>query len=561
MSTIDPTVEQAVGASSSAGVPSIVATLTSADHKVVGRLLITASLAVSIAVGVVGVVLGLERIGGEDTLLSDRALTSLFAGFRVGLVLGSVVPLLLGLCVAVVPLQVGARSLAFPRAAAAGLWTWFGGLVLLVIALVDEGGPNGTNPDMVGLYLGALGLMTIGLTLVAATIATSVLTTRAPGMKLHRVPLFSWSALVYGVGLVLALPMLLGAVIYLYLDVRYASAEVTLFGGAAGIDDWASWLLTGPSLALFAVPAVGILGDLVPLVFSKRTPSRSIALVGLALVGAGVLAAVTQRRVIVLPGTGNAVDGSNWLTKLGILANWAIMALLPALGVVIVLGLIAVLGKPAPKTSRTPAARPRLLGPFVFALFGSLLVLLGIIGGAVNGIEDLGLIGTVYEEGAAVALVYGSVLSGLGGVAYWAPKWSGRRVADVPVAGLGLLGALGALLASAPYYIAGFADQPAAAAVFDYDGPSSFWNLLVTLGHGLFAVVVVAFVGLVARPGRAGDAAGAGDDPWGGQTLEWATTSPAPADNFASTPVVGSAEPLLDLKARATAREPAGSPQ
>ena len=100
-----------------------------------------------------------------------------------------------------------------------------------------------------------------------------------------------------------------------------------------------------------------------------------------------------------------------------------------------------------------------------------------------------------------------------------------------------------------PYLIAGFADQPAASAVWDNDGPGELLNALVAAGH--------AAVG--ARPSwrspasslkswRSGD--DAGDDPWGGQTLEWATTSPAPDDNFATTPTVMSPEPLLDLKAK-----------
>ncbi len=105
--------------------------------------------------------------------------------------------------------------------------------------------------------------------------------------------------------------------------------------------------------------------------------------------------------------------------------------------------------------------------------------------------------------------------------------------------------------------IAGFADQPGgvfpsvergadAVVNFDYSGPMALWNLLNAVGHALVLVAVLAFVALALRSFLTGPAAG--DDPWDGQTLEWATTSPAPADNFSSVHVVISAEPLLDLK-------------
>ena len=84
--------------------------------------------------------------------------------------------------------------------------------------------------------------------------------------------------------------------------------------------------------------------------------------------------------------------------------------------------------------------------------------------------------------------------------------------------------------------------------MFDYDGPAELWNIAVAVGHALMALVVVAFVGLVLRSTRGGEPAG--DDPWGGQTLEWLTTSPAPATNFAETPTVMSPEPVLDLHGR-----------
>ena len=113
--------------------------------------------------------------------------------------------------------------------------------------------------------------------------------------------------------------------------------------------------------------------------------------------------------------------------------------------------------------------------------------------------------------------------------------------------GTGVLAFLGTFLAGLPYFVAGFADQPAGVANgFSYDGPQEAWNLLSTAGHVIVLVAVLGFVVAALTGFRKGSAAG--DDPWNAHTLEWATPSPAPADNFAEVAVVKSAEPLLDLK-------------
>jgi heme/copper-type cytochrome/quinol oxidase subunit 1 len=563
MSTLDPTLETTVvgeptsdaAGEATTGVEraepfSAAGVLTTSDHKTIGKLLVGASLLGLLAVATVAVLLAIERVDGDGTLLDAEVLGELFAAYRVGLVEAAVLPLLLGISVFVVPLQLGARSLAFPRAAAAGMWGWLAGLVLVIIALVDDGGPLGGNEDMVELYLGGNVLVLVGLTVVAATVATSVLTTRAPGMRLHRAPLFAWGALIGSLALVLVLPVAAGSHILQYVDYRYGGAA---FGGSSGIWPWTSYLYTGPTLGIAAVFAAGFVADVVAVTFRRRFPERAIALIGIGLIGTAAFAGVGQQAVITLPGTGTEVRLENFATKLGFLVVWA-MVLLPALGVVIVMGLSALAGKPA----RGAKLRPNLNAPFVFGFFGLGLALVGIVAAAVTGIEDLGLEGTVFEEGASVATIYGAVLAGLGAAAYWFPKASGRRLPDLQLAGLASLGALGAAMASVPYLIAGFLDQPAASPTWSNDGPGEVLNAVVVAGHAAVGLTALAFVGLVAKAWRSGEVAG--DDPWSGQTLEWATTSPPPPDNFATTPTVMSGEPLLDLKARPDfAAEEAGS--
>jgi cytochrome o ubiquinol oxidase subunit 1 len=522
-----------------AGSPSLAAWLTSADSKVIGRNMMGASLLALAATAVVGALLGAERLDGADSLVDADALPQLFVVFRIGLVYGALIPLLLGLAVAIVPLQVGARSLAFPRMAAAGFWAWLGGFVVMVVAIADNGGPGGGNAQMVDLFIAGHGLLVIGLAAPAVSVAATILTARAPGMRMSRVPFFAWSCLVAAIGLLLVLPVVLGILVYLFIDHHNARA---LFGGNVGLGSWIGFALTQPATYLFALPAIGITAELIPPTFKRRMPMRGVVYAGLAIIGVAALSAVTQQSFHELPWAGSGLDLDDFGSKFDDLLPYALFTLLPILGVVIVAAVGALAAKPDGS-----GARPNITPGFLFAFFGLGMVLVGMLGGALLPITDLGLQGTVFEEASLVYVTYGAVLGALGGLAWWLPKWTGRTIAAGPAMGLALLGVLATILASLPYYIAGFADQPAASGTYDYSGPSALWNAAVMVGHALMLLTVLGFIGLVLRPSR-GEAAAAGDNPAGGQTLEWLTTSPAPVDNFAAVPTVMSPEPVLDLE-------------
>ena len=393
---------------------------------------------------------------------------------------------------------------------------------------------------MVDLFLGGLALVVIGLSAAAGCVAATVLTTRAPGMRMSRVPLFSWSALVASIGLLLTLPVVLGVLVYLIVDHRYSRA---LFGGNTGVASWLGFALTQPTTYLFALPAIGLAAELVSVTFRTRQPMRGVMFAGLGLVGVAALSAVAQQANFTVPWEGSGINLEGFGDKISDLLPYAFFTLLPLLGALIVMAVGALAAKPGPDRTRGRASRRRSCSRSSASGWCSSAC----SAAPLLPFVDLGLQGTVFEEGAFVYVAYGAVLGGLGALAYWAPKWTGRVVPEVPALGLALLGVLATILASLPYYIAGFADQPAVSDVYDYDGPSALWNLAVTVGHALMALVVVAYLGLLARSARSGEPAA--DDPWDGQTLEWLTTSPAPDANFVETPTVMSPEPALDLRA------------
>lgn len=532
MTTID-THASSAATSTGASLASVAEWVTTTDHKRIGRLFIGFSLLALLGGIVIAGLLGIERIDAESAMLDFNSIPQLFAAYRVGITFVVLVPLVLGIAIVVVPLQVGARSLAFPRLAAAGFWTWLVGSVLVVLSISANGGPGGGKSKFVALYLVSHIVLLLGLVAAAGSVVTTVLTTRAPGMNMRRVPPFTWSVLIGSLGLLLVLPAVIGALIYTYIDYRYG--RVT-FGGNEGIDNWVGFGLTQPATFVYAVPVFGFAAEAIAVASGRRLQMRGVIFTGIGLVGiTAALGGLLQQPAAIDRNVSHMSFG-HWLSNV---VPWALFNLLPVLGGFIV---IAVGGL----TLRS--GRPRLISPLVFALLGALMVFVGIIASAIDHVGDAQLSGTVFEEGTWLYVVYGAVLSAMGAITYWAPKVSGRRIGDKQVLPLAALGFIATVLAALPYLIAGFAKQPARASEFDYSGPQNLWNAASTVGHALMLLTLLAFAALVARSFTKGDVAG--DDPWDGQTLEWATSSPAPLANFADLHTVASPEPLLDLKPR-----------
>jgi heme/copper-type cytochrome/quinol oxidase subunit 1 len=514
------------------------------DHKRIGRIYIGFGLLGLLAVSLLSLLLGIER-ADTSSLLDSGALLQLFQAQRVGLVFAGIIPLTLGLSIAVVPLQLGARQIAFPRLALTGCYAWLGGLALTLSALGRNGGMGGGDATAVDLYIAGHGLMVIGLLASAGTVAASVLTTRAPGMTMRRVPLFAWSALIASIGMLLALPVLFGTLIYTFIDHRIGIQEN--FGGAEGLGDWIGWIYTVPAVVVFALPAIGVAAELMPVTFKHRQPMRGVIFAGIALVGVTALSAVTQQTVHAVSFDSDQTFGEFVDDALPFL----IFAGLPLLGMLIVLGLGGLTAK-----SGLANGRPRVTSGFVFATSGVAMVLLGLVAYALLCIEQLELVGTSFEEGATLLVVYGAATAVLGGVSFWAAKLWGRVLPDKHTFPLVLLALTGTALAAGPLIVAGFLGQPGGIPVNDaqvsamldlgYDSSAELWNWLSLVGHGLITLTALAFVALMFKI-FTGEGETAEQNPYGGHTIEWSAASPAPADNFEYVPTVASPNPIFDM--------------
>ena len=464
----------------------VVAYLTASDHKRIGRLLISFSAIFAVGTAIEGAVLGAERISPSSSLVDAGIVVQLFSALRFDLIFSVAAPLMLGLAVAVVPMQVGARAIAFARSAMLGFYLWLFGVILVGSSYLNNGGPGGGDTEMVDLFLAGLGLVVAGLLLISTSVAITVLASRRAGMTLIETPIFSWSALVASISLLLTLPVLAGALIYVAVDHTYERAT---FGATEGVNAWIGWAFTSPQIFIVAIPTLGVLAQIVATMTRGKQPLRAGLFVGVGLMSTAVIGAVTQ--------SSHTVNFSGTISDiLKSLIPYLFFNDLSILGVLVVLGLCLLALK---------NEKAKLNAAFVPAFLGVGMVFTGMVGNAVYKIVNLKLANTVFEEGVLVYVCYGALLSGIGAVAHFGPRIWGREISSKPVLGLSLLGFFATVLASLPYFIAGFADQPASVANgFDYSGPIWLWNSLVAAGHALMALVVTLFFALAAKSFRSG---------------------------------------------------------
>lgn len=457
--------------------------LTAVDHTRIGvSMALSAALWLAIA-GVVGAILGVERADVSGAVIDAGALTQLFSLHQFALVFGVAAPLMLGLSVWMLPAQLHASNISLPRLASFGWWAWLAGSITVLVSYLANGGPGGGAERFVELYLLGLGLVFVGLSFVSVAVATTVLT-RRNGQRLSDIPVGAFAALIGALGVALTTPVALGTVTYLWVD--YVNARVA-FGGADFMDNWLGWVMREPQTLLYVVPALGVLADAAVRTAKGRQPLRGVVLVGVGIAATVVLSSVTQQAHVFEVGTSPA-------ESLQSLVPFALFNAVPLLAplVVILLSLLAL-----------KAGKPALSGAFVASFLGVGMIFTGLVGSAAMHIDALSLVGTVFAEAALVYVVYGAVLAGIGAVAMHIGTATGRALPDVPVVLLSLVGVLATVLASLPHYIAGFLDQPSKAAQgYDDSGIVGLANITVALGHLLMVVVVVLFLGLVAKSRR-----------------------------------------------------------
>ncbi|MGY6500001.1 MAG: cbb3-type cytochrome c oxidase subunit I [Acidimicrobiales bacterium] len=486
------------------------------DHKRIGRMFIGGGLIGLVVTLVAGLVVDLERISDSSfEILGSDSVLQVVGFHRLGLVLLFALPSLLGLALVVVPLQVGASTIAFPRAAALAFWGWAVGSALWIGSYLADGGPGGGDLQATDLWILSSGMVIGSLLLATVCVVTTVLALRTRGMTLARVPAYAFSMVVAGSIWLITLPVLAANLLIVYLDHRYAQV---LWGANETILVQLRWLIDQPQIYALAIPVLGIAAEQIP-----------------------VFAAARQRYSAVLFGAIGAFGALS-------IGAWAQPALAPdlfddplyiavaALAVIPVLMVLALGGD----TMRAGKVRPT--AGLVMSLLAGLTLLAATATGVVTVIEPLELLGTTWQVGHSSLVVFSVALGLFAGLWFWAPKVFGRMLPEALGRIFGALLFLGALLATLPLMVAGLMDQVDRLPALADDDAVTALNSATAAGA---AVALLAVVGLVALLLRGRSDGTTPDDPWGGHTLEWSTASPPVMGNFAEAPVVTDARPLF----------------
>ena len=534
-------------------------TLTTTDHKRIGRLWLRSGLLGLLAATLIGVVLAIENSNSspDDIFGGVNSYFQYFSLYRFGLVLLVVAPLFVGLATVVVPMQVGATNVAFPRAAHGAAWLFMIGAGITVVSVVAGGGwgaldgITGNERDAIALTLVGTGLVIVSLLVASVCIATTVVSLRTPGMNLLRVPLFAWSMLVATSVWLLTLPVALGNLAVVYFDLRGGPETFGITERSNAIYTQLGWLFEQPQIYAFAIPVLGVLGTIAPVVARCRHAQHAAAVVLIGLFGLLSVGGWSQPWF----------QGDNYDEKF-VFILFGLFAFLPVLGSIGgAADTIAKRGSAGASDSDTSAGSGGVIAELlsvhgVGAVGAALLLLAGTGAGLARVIQpwDLGSRTTV---SAVMNLVlFSAVAAGIAGIWFWAPKIGGKQL-SVSMGRLVILDVVvGAVLLGGADFVSGFLEAPA----FGYQAVGSstplmaepsnqdfieVMNVVAALGAVLIALGVLGALAALAKAMRSNEAVA--DNPHGGQTLEWTTSSPPPPGNFSEPPErVVSEAPLLD---------------
>jgi len=526
------------------------------DHKNVGSQYLGMALMFLLAGGVVALLMRAQLASPDADLLNDREYRSLLTFHGTFSVFLFLLPAWIGVATAIVPLQIGAGRLAFPRLQVLAMWLAFSGGALVTASAFATGGrrlisgwsladpiPEGGafRGEAVEFLVIGIAFVLAGAVLAAANLITTIIRFRADGLTMRRVPLFTWSVLVSGIVTLLTAPVLIGGMGMLYVDHHFGAHIFSGFtssgGGSPVLWPRLFWFAAYPFLFALLLPALGAVSEVVA-VFARR-PIADHAKAVAALTAVGVLA---------FAGWGSEVptlQDARWLFAAGALAVLAPIAS-------VVLNWLLTL-KDAEDRSLLRST------PMMLALGFVAVLAAGLGASAVSAVDATGdLHANYWQVGQQHLLFFAPATIGfVAAVHYWGPKWWGRHLS----AGVGKLEALllvgGSLLAFLPALVLGLQDMPVRTSSYPGDDEWQAMNAAMSLGSVVLVLGVLAFVlnllfSVVLKRGTV-----APTDPWEGHTLEWFAPSPPPRHNFDKLPEVRSATPLLDLRTAEPA--PAGA--
>jgi cytochrome c oxidase subunit 1 len=511
--------------------------ITTVDHKRIGMMYAISAFFFFLVGGLEALLIRVQLGSPENTLIDPDLYNQLFTMHGTTMVFLAIMPLSAAFFNFIVPLQIGARDVAFPRLNAFSFWVFFLGALFINASFLFGGAPdagwfgyaNLTSTQYspgVRIDFWVIGLLILGVSSIVAALnfIVTIINLRCSGMTLMRMPLFTWMTLVTSFLLVMAFPAITVGLVLLMFDRMFGTLFfVPAAGGDVLLWQHLFWIFGHPEVYILLLPALGMVSEIIP-VFSRKPlfgypfvvySGILIAFLGFGVwahhmfsVGLGPIANTVFSAATMLIAIPTGVKIFNWIATL-----WG--------------------------------GSLRLRTPLLFCLGFIAMFIIGGLSGVMHSSAptDLQQTDTYFVVAHIHYVLFGGVVFALfAGLYYWIPKITGRMMSE----GLGKLHFWLMLVAFNltffPQHLLGLHGMPRRTFTYEADLGFEAMNLMSTAGSLLLGASTLIFIWNLLRTLRKGAKAGA--NPWDGSTLEWSISSPPPHYNFRVDPAVHSRDPL-----------------
>ncbi|NTE53896.1 cytochrome o ubiquinol oxidase subunit I [Agrobacterium tumefaciens] len=521
---------------------------TSIDHKKIGIMYIILALVMLLRGFADAIMMRVQQAiasGGSEGYLPPHHYDQIFTAHGVIMIFFMAMPMITGLMNFVVPLQIGARDVSFPFLNNFSFWMTTAGAVITMISLfIGEYAQTGwlAYPPLSGIdgspgvgvdyYIWGLQIAGVGTTLSGINLIVTIIKMRAPGMTMMRLPIFVWTSLCSNILIVASFPILTGTLALLTLD-RYVGTNFFTndLGGNPMMYVNLIWIWGHPEVYILVLPAFGVFSEIVSTFSNKRLFGYASMVYATGVIT--ILAYIVWLHHFFTMGSGASVNAFFGITTMIIsiptgakIFNWLFtmykgrikfdVPMLWTIGFMITF----VIGGMTGVLLAVP--------PADFVLHNSLFLIAHfhntIIGGVVFGV--------------------------LAGIVYWFPKAFGYRLDPFWGKLSFWFWFIGFYFAFMPLYILGLMGITRRISQFE-DNSLQIWFVIAAFGAFLIALGIASFViQLIVSFLKRDQLRDVTGDPYNGRTLEWSTSSPPPAYNFAFTPVIHDVDAWADMKKR-----------